>query len=81
MTTSTLLTDDALWVAARVLARWGKISQEEDFWHMIEAATLQYTLRRDQEDDLHRLLRDIRRGVERHARQPHITPTQEGAAT
>lgn len=81
MTTSTLLTDDALWVAARVLARWSKIGQEEDFWRMIDAAAPQRTLRPDQEDDLRRLLRDIRRSVERHARQPHITPTQEGAAT
>ncbi len=70
------------WVAARVLARWRKIGQEE-FWRMIEAATPQRTLRRDQEDDLQRLLRDIRRGVERHARLSPSTstttpPTQEG---
>ena len=56
------------WVAARVLARWNKVGQEEDFWRMIAAAAPQRTLRRDQEDDLHRLLRDIRRGVERHAK-------------
>jgi len=72
------------WVAARVLVRWSKIGQEEDFWQMIEAAAPQRTLRPDQEDDLRRLLRDIRRGVERHARLPHstrtVTPsTQEGA--
>ena len=59
------------WVAARVLARWSKIGQEEDFWRMIAAAAPKRTLRRDQEDDLHRLLRDIRRSVERHARLPH----------
>jgi hypothetical protein len=81
-----------LWVAARVLARWGKFGQEEDycakhsFARMIDAAALQRTLRPDQEDDLRRLLRDIRRGVERHARLPHstrtVTPsTQEGAHT
>ena len=72
------------WVAARVLARWGKVGQEEDFWRMIDAAAPQRTLRPDQEDDLRRLLRDIRRGVERHARLPHstrtdTTSTQEGA--
>jgi hypothetical protein len=72
------------WVAARVLARWGKVNQEEDFWHIIEAAMPQRTLRRDQQDDLHRLLCDIRRSVERHARLSHTTctttpPTQEGA--
>lgn len=72
------------WVAARVLARWRKIGWEEDFWRMIDAAAPQRTLRRDQEDDLQRLLRDIRRSVERHARPPHNTPTvvpptQEGA--
>jgi len=72
------------WVAARVLARWGKVGQEEDFWRMIDAAAPQRTLRPDQEDDLRRLLRDIRRGVERHARLPHstrtpATPTQGGA--
>jgi len=72
------------WVAARVLARWGKVGQEEDYWRMIDAAAPQRTLRPDQEDDLRRLLRDIRRGVERHARLPHstrtVTPsTQEGA--
>ncbi len=59
------------WVAARVLARWGQIGQEEDFWRMLEVAAPQRTLRRDQEDDLQRLLRDIRRSVERHARLPH----------
>jgi len=74
------------WVAARVLARWGKVGQEEDYWRMIDAAAPQRTLRPDQEDDLHRLLRDIRRGVERHARPRHntrtVTPsTQEGAHT
>ena len=68
------------WVAARVLARWGQIGQEEDFWQMIGAAAPQRILRRDQEDDLRRLLRDtphcahavgasIRRSVERHARR------------
>ena len=72
------------WVAARVLARWRKIGGEEDFWRMIEAATPQRALRPDQEDDLRRLLRDIRRGVERHARPPYTTgtattSTQEGA--
>jgi len=78
------------WVAARVLARWGKVGQEEDycakhsFARMIDAAAPQRTLRPDQEDDLRRLLRDIRRGVERHARLPHstrtdTTSTQEGA--
>ncbi len=72
------------WGAARVLARWRKIGGEEDFWRMIEAATPQRTLRPDQEDDLRRLLRDIRRGVERHARPPcttgtATTSTQEGA--
>lgn len=74
------------WVAARVLARWGKIGQEEDYWRMIDAAAPQRTLRPDQEDDLRRLLRDIRHGVERHARLPHNTrtdtrSTQEGAHT
>ncbi len=59
------------WVAARVLARWSKIGQEENFWLMIAAAAPQRTLRRDQEDDLRRLLGDIRRSVERHARLPH----------
>jgi hypothetical protein len=63
------------WVAARVLARWGRVSQEEDYWRMIEVAAPQRTLRPDQEDDLRRLLRDIRRGVERHARLPHSTHT------
>ena len=63
------------WVAARVLARWGKVGQEEDYWRMIDAAAPQRTLRPDQEDDLRRLLRDIRRGVERHARLPHSTRT------
>ena len=72
------------WVAARVLTRWSKIGQEEDFWQMIDAAAPQRTLRPDQEDDLRRLLRDIRRGVERHARIPHnistdTTSTHEGA--
>ncbi len=72
------------WVAARVLARWNKISHEEDFWLLIDATAPQRTLRRDQEDDLHRLLRDIRRGVEHRARRSHNTsttpsPTQEGA--
>ncbi len=72
------------WVAARVLVRWSKIGQEEDFWQMIEAAAPQRTLRPDQEDDLRRLLRDIRRGVERYARLPHntstdTTSTHEGA--
>ncbi|MBM3122696.1 MAG: hypothetical protein FJZ97_11025 [Chloroflexi bacterium] len=71
------------WVAARVLARWGKVNEEEDFWHMIEVAAPQRALRRDQEDDLRRLLCDIRRSVERHARLSHTTctttpPTQEG---
>lgn len=74
------------WVAARVLARWSRIGQEENFWHMIDAAAPQRMLRPDQEDDLRRLLRDIRRGVERHARPRHntrtVTPsTQEGAHT
>ena len=80
------------WVAARVLARWGKVGQAEDycakhsFAQMIDAAAPQRTLRPDQEDDLRRLLRDIRRGVERHARLPHstrtVTPsTHEGAHT
>ncbi len=74
------------WVAARVLVRWSKIGQEEDFWRMIAAAAPQRTLRSDQQDDLQRLLRDIRRSVERHARPPHSTPTvttsvQEGAFT
>jgi len=74
------------WVAARVLARWSKISQEEDYWQMIEAAAPQRTLRPDQEDDLRRLLRDIRRSVERHARASSTTrtatkSTQEGAST
>jgi hypothetical protein len=63
------------WVAARVLARWSKIGQEEDFWRMIEAAAPQRMLRPDQEDDLRRLLRDIRRGVERHAMPSHTTRT------
>jgi hypothetical protein len=72
------------WVAARVLARWGKVGQEEDYWRMIDAAASQRTLRPDQEDDLRRLLRDIRRSVERHARLPHstrtdTTSTHEGA--
>ncbi len=77
------------WLAARVLTRWSKIGQEEDycakhsFARMIEAAAPQRTLRRDQEDDLRRLLCDIRRSVERHARLSHTTstttpPTQEG---
>jgi hypothetical protein len=53
---------------------------------MIEVIAPQRTLRPDQEADLQRLLRDIRRGVERHARLPHsthtaITFTQEGAHT
>ena len=59
------------WVAARVLARWSRIGQEEDFWQLIAAAAPQRTLRADQQDDLQRLLRDIRRSVERHARLPH----------
>ncbi len=65
------------WAAARVLARGRKIGPEEDFYakhsfaRIIDAAAPQRTLRPDQEDDLHRLLRDIRRGVERHARLPH----------
>lgn len=68
------------WLAARVLARWNKNGREEDFWRMIDAAAPQRTLRRDQEDDLQRLLRDIRRSVERHARlspstRTVITPT------
>jgi len=63
------------WVAARVLARWGKVSQEADFWQMIDAAAPQRTLRPDQEDDLRRLLRDIRRSVERHAKLSHTTST------
>lgn len=72
------------WAAARVLARWNKIGREEDFWRMIEAAEPQRTLRSDQEDDLRRLLRDIRRSVERHVRPPcttgtATTSTQEGA--
>ena len=58
------------WVAARVLARWGQISQEEDFWPMLDASVAPRTLRRGQEDDLRRLLSDIRRSVERHARLP-----------
>ena len=71
------------WVAAHVLARWGKVGQEEDFWRMIAASAPQRTLRPEQEDDLRRLLRDIRRGVERHARPPYSTrtatpSTQEG---
>ncbi len=71
------------WVAARVLARWDKVSEEEDFWRMIEAAPSQRTLRRDQQDDLRRLLCSIRRSVERHARLAHTAsptarPTQEG---
>ena len=72
------------WVAARVLARWSKVGQEEDFWRLIDAAAPQRTLRADQEDDLRRLLRDIRHSVERHARPPQSTrtvteSTQEGA--
>ncbi len=72
------------WLAARVLTRWSKIGQEEDFWQLIDAAAPQRPLWPDQEDDLQRLLRDIRRGVERHARLPHNTRTdttftQEGA--
>ena len=63
------------WLAARVLTCWSKVGQEEDFWRMIDAAAPQRTLRADQEDDLHRLLRDIRRGVERHARPPRSTRT------
>ena len=74
------------WVAARVLARWGKVVQEEDYWRMLDAAAPQRTLRPDQEDDLRRLLRDIGRSMERHARLPHNTrtdtpSTQEGAST
>ncbi len=73
------------WVAARVLTRWSKIGQEEDFWRMIDAAVPQRALRSDQQDDLQRLLRDIRRSVERHARPAHNTRTgtaftQEGAS-
>lgn len=69
------------WLAARVLARWGKIGQEEHFWQMLGEAVPRRTLRPDQEDDLRRLLRDIRRSVERHARTPHVTHTitHEGA--
>jgi hypothetical protein len=69
------------WLAARVLVRWGKVGQEQDFWQMIGEAVLRRNLRPDQEDDLCRLLRDIRRSVERHARTPHIihTITHEGA--
>jgi hypothetical protein len=63
------------WIAARVLTRWSKVGQEEDFWRLIDAAAPQRTLRRDQEDDLHGLLRDIRRGVERHAR-PSRSPQE-----
>ena len=61
------------WVAGRVLARWGQISQEEDFWQMIGATAPQHTLRRDQEDELRRLLGDIRHSVERkdRVRLPH----------
>ena len=71
------------WVAARVLARWDKVSEEEGFWRMIEAATSQRTLRRNQEDGLRCLVCDIRRSVERHARLAHTAsrttpPTQEG---
>lgn len=69
------------WVAARVLARWGKVGKEEDYWRMIDAAAPQRTLRPDQEDDLRRLLRDIRRGVERHARLPHSTRTDTTTST
>ena len=58
------------WVAARVLARWGQIGQEEDFWQLLDAAAPSRTLRLGQEDDLRRLLGDIRRSVERHARLP-----------
>jgi len=63
------------WLAARVLARWGKVGQEEHFWQMIGEVMPRRTLRPDQEDDLRRLLREIRRSVERHARTPHITHT------
>ena len=63
------------WLAARVLTRWSKIGQEEDFWQLIDAAAPQRTLRPDQADDLRRLLRDIRHSVERHARPSHITHT------
>ena len=64
------------WVATRVLTRWSKVGQEEDFWRMIDAAAPQRTLRADQEDDLRRLLRDIRHGVERHARPPRSNHSQ-----
>lgn len=72
-----------LWLAARVLARWGKIGQAEDCaglaagtgWRMNDAAGPRRTLQPDQEDDLRRLLRDIRRSVERHARLPHTADT------
>lgn len=69
------------WLAARVLVRWGKIGQEQDFWQMLGEAVPRRTLRPDQEDDLRRLLRDIRRSVERHVRTPHVTHTitHEGA--
>jgi hypothetical protein len=74
------------WLAARVLTRWSKVGQEEDFWSTSGEVAPQRTLRPDQVDDLHRLLRDIRRRVERHGKLPHRTPTaitstQEGAHT
>jgi hypothetical protein len=76
-------------VAARVLARWGRVCQEAYFPGLaaraggptIGQAMSRRTLSPDQEDDLRRLLRDLRRGVERHARISHIThhTTHEGA--
>ena len=47
-----------LWLAARVLTRWSKLDQLADV----------PKLQPDQQDDLERLLRDIRRSVERHSR-------------
>ena len=62
------------WLAARVLARWGRV-QEDDFWDLLAAAGPQRTLRPDQTADLSRLLLDIRRSVERHARTAHSRHT------
>lgn len=59
-----------LWLAARVLKRWGRWERPDpDF------VSIRETLWPHQQDDLDRLLRDIRRSVERHAKN---TITQEG---
>ncbi len=67
------------WLAARVLTRWGQV-QEHDFWAMLGDTVPRRALRPDQLADLSRLLHDIRRSVERHARTPHINHTTHKGA-